>query len=187
MDLKGASSKPKYGLYYGIGGTYAASIKEDVNFRFGADVLYFKPQNFRGYYDFCTSGEEDGSCLPVVTTFQLQIPFELEFTVNSDYARYKTFFSAGLMPVLSFREQGELIEYDAELNEVSRYEIKNNGLKIPALYFLASVTTEFLLFGNFRFFIEPSVRVSTSFKRQNYTNPIHYFIMKSGIRVRIEK
>lgn len=187
MDLERASSKPSYNLYYGIGGTYGASIKEDINFRFGADLLYFKPQNVRGYYDFCiNSNEKYWSCLPVVTTIQLQIPIELEFIVNSDYARYKTFFSTGLMPVLSLREKGELIEYDDVLNEVNRYEI-DDGLKIPALYFLASVTTEFLLFGNFRFFIEPSVRVSSSFKRQNYSNPIHYFIMKSGIRARIEK
>lgn len=187
MDLKGASSTPRYDLYYGIGGSYGTSIKENINFKVGTDLFYFKPQNIRGYYEFCYNAREEGSCLPVVTTMQLQIPLELEFLENSDYGRYKTFFSAGMMPVLSFMEQGEMIEYDDVLNEENRYEIKNNGLKIQALYFLASVTTEFLIFGNFRFFVEPSVRVSASFKRIDFSNPIHYFLVKSGIRTRSDK
>jgi len=187
MDLKGAASTPSYDVYYGFGGAYGSSLKENMNIRAGADFFYFKPKNVRGYYDFCFNDTEDGSCLPVVSTVQLQIPVEIEFYLNSDYARYKVFFSAGLMPVVSFTEQGEMIEFDAFLNEQARYEIKNNGLKIQALYFLSSVTTEFFLFGNYKFFIEPSIRFSSSFKREDYSNPIHYFLLKSGFRARIEK
>lgn len=187
MDLKGASAKPRYNLYYGLGGNYGTAIKGAVNFRVGADLFYFKPKNVRGYYEFCRNANEQGSCIPIVTTFQFQIPLELEFFENSEYGRYRTFFSTGVMPVISFIEKGEMIEFDDQLREEGRYEIKNNGLKLQKLYLLASVTIEFLLFGNFRFYVEPSVRVSTSFKRIDYTNPIHYFIVKSGIRARIEK
>ena len=121
-----------------------------------------------------------------MTTVQLHFPIELEFYTNSNYREYRTFFIFGVMPVFSVVEEVDMFVFDQFLNQIDELEIKNNGLKAQSFYLTGSACTEFLLLGNWKFFIEPTVRFSPLMRMEDYSNPLSYFTFKTGIRSRLE-
>lgn len=187
MKLERSATNAPVQVLVGGGAAYSTSLKEDLNVRFGLDFLSYKPATPRGYYDVCVEEGSDNSCLPVVNTTQLYLPVGLEFYINTDYKPIHSFFYAGLIPAFSVIEKIETIMYNYALDEIDRYQEKQNGFNFQDLYLAIGLSTEFLIVGSFKFFVEPQGRISLLFRKQNFVNPVTAFTVKIGARYRSEK
>lgn len=184
MNLQHAATNAPVGVFIGGGAAYSISLKENFNARFGLDFLRHQPNNVRGYYDECSSLGLDYSCLPEMTVAQLYFPIGTEFYLNTNYRPYHTFFIFSIIPSFSITEKKEMTVYDQYLKVVDQYTEKRNGFVFQDIVANVALGNEFVIIGNLKLFIEPSVQISMLFRKQNFVNPLTGFNVKVGLRHR---
>lgn len=182
-----AATNPLPKVFVGGGIAYGFSIVEEFGMSVGLDFLSYKPNNTRGYYELTAKYNDiDVSSVPVVSTTQFYLPIGFEFYSNANYNPFHSFFILSLIPSFSITDKMEVIVYDKTLTEMDRFLENNNSFKFQDLNAAFAISNDFRLTNKYKFFVEPSYRVSLFFRKENFTNPNSMFSIKVGIRYRTE-
>ena len=176
----GAQTTPQK-VYFGGGINYGMSLNEEFNLLIGLDFQSVAPNNARSDYEFC-----DGSptCLPEAKSAQLYIPLGFEYYSNTNRSKFQSFYNAHLIPTFSVTESVKVTPFDLSHIAQTPYTVKDNGFKFQNLYLSIGVNNEFGINEKFKIFIEPSMRYSLLFKREDVINPDYMILIKVGCKYR---
>lgn len=177
-------------MYVGGGLAYGFSIVDQFNMSIGLDYLSYKPYNPRGFYDTFDeiAGENEMiySYKPDVSTSQIYLPIGFEFYSNTNYKPFHTFLIVSFIPSFSLTEKMDVTVYDELLNEIDHFSEEESGFKFQDFNVSFAISNDLNILEKYKFFFEPSVRISALFRSEDLINPGSMFLLKVGIRYRGE-
>jgi hypothetical protein len=176
----GASTNPNK-LFIGGGLNYGFSLNEEFNLLVGLDFQSVAPNNARSDYEICDGSP---SCLPESKSSQLYIPIGFEYYSNTNRSRFQSFYNVNLIPAFSVTENINITPYNTEHIAQASYKVSDNGFKFQNLFLSIGVNNEFGFNEKIKVFIEPSMRYSLLFKREDVVNPNYMIMVKIGFKYR---
>ena len=176
----GASTSPNR-LFVSGSLNYGASLNDEFNLLIGLDFGTVSPNNATSDYKVCDGSP---SCDAESHSFQFFLPIGFEYYTNTNRSKFQSFYVVNVIPAFSVTESVDITPYDINHIAQPTYTNKDNGFKFQNLYLSIGVNNEFGLSQKFKIFIEPSMKYSLLFKREDVVNPAYMLCLKIGCKFR---
>ena len=123
-------------------------------------------------------------CYPEVTSHQIFIPIGFEYYTNTDRSTFQSFFNVHLIPSFSLSERREITPFDSSSVVALEPYTVTSGFGFQDLNLKIGLNNEFGINENLKVYIEPSVRHSLLFRKEDVVNPDWTISLKIGVKYR---